>query len=91
MSTVIKRSFKQKRPVRSSLKRMVFCHVCNHHVVPVKQEVRDYEDYQGSSWFVGYTEIEVCPQCNATVFTRRRNPAPLGQADEVLVEDIALF
>jgi hypothetical protein len=47
--------------VRAPRTRRMTCQECQRSVLPVISVVRDYEDYQGSPWFVGYEEVAVCP------------------------------
>lgn len=42
-----------------------FCAYCEKIVEPRIEEVKDYEEFQGSMWFTGNVdEIEVCPDCH---------------------------
>ena len=43
-----------------------YCETCGA-VAPDLIEVPEYEDFQGSSWYQGAVEVEVCPTCGKRV------------------------
>jgi hypothetical protein len=73
-----------RRAVRAPRVRRMMCSDCNRSVLPARIVVRDYEDYQGTPWQVGYEEVAVCPVHGCRV-------SSLHRTAEEPVEDMVLF